>query len=76
MRNMRWTIDILLVVVLLCFLFSMSYFIGGSLEMFPTEEQKEKTKITALLLEIAFALIAVLLVVVRLKITRKLNAEK
>ena len=44
--------------------------------MFPTEEQKEKTKITALLLGIAFALIAVLLVVVRLKITRKLNAEK
>ena len=76
MRNMRWTIDILLVVVLLCFLFSMSYFIGGSLEMHYTGEQQEKAKITALFLGIAFAFIEVLLIVARLKIIRKFNAEK
>ena len=76
MRSMRWAIDILLVVVLLCFLLATSYCMGGSLEMFSTGEQKEKTTITALFLGIVFALIEVVLVVARLKITRKLNAEK
>ena len=76
MRSIRWAIDILLAVVLLCFLFSTSYFIDGSLEMLPTGEQKEKTKITVLFLGIVFALIEVLLIVARLKIIRKLNAEK
>jgi len=76
MRSIRWAIDILLVVVLLCLFFSTSYFIGDSLEMFSTEEQKEKTKITALFLGIVFAFIEILLVVMRLKITRKLNAER
>jgi hypothetical protein len=70
-----WVIDALLVIVLICFFFSVLHFTEGSLEMFPTGEQKEKAKITSLFLGIVFALIEVLLVVTRVKITRKLNKE-
>ena len=76
MRIILWAIDILAVFVLLCCFFAASSFLGGSLEIIPTGEQQEKAKVAVLLLGIAFALIEVLLIVARLKIARKLKAEK
>ena len=71
----RLIIDVFLVIVLICFVFSVFYFINGSLEMIPTPEQQEKAKIAALFLSIIFAATEVALLLLRLKISRKIDRK-
>ncbi len=54
----RWVkvICVILVVLLLIgFLVSLMWFLNGSLEMYPTDEQEEKAKMTSLFFMIFFA---------------------
>jgi len=76
MRRTRLIIDVFLAIVLICFIFSIAYFVNGSLEMVPTEEQQGKTKIVALLISIIFSATEVILVLLRLKLKRKFDKKK
>ena len=76
MRSLRRTTNILLIIVLVCFLFSIQYLINGSMEMFPTEEQQGKARFAALFLCIVFSAVEVVLLMLRLKTKRKIDSEK
>ena len=52
-KIIRFICDILIVIFLLGFVFALFWFLCGSFEMIPTEEQQEKARIGAILLMIA-----------------------
>ena len=75
MRGIRLIIDVFLAIALICFIFSIAYFINGSLEMVPAVEQQEKARIAALLISIVFAGIGIALFLLRLRISRKTDKK-
>ena len=60
-------LDILIIILLLCFIFSLLYFINGSAEMFPTGEQQEKARIGAAFLAFLTAIPLAACVFLRIK---------
>ncbi len=63
----RVVCDILIVALLFGFVLSWLWYINGSLEMMPTEEQEDKAKTGALLLMTAFGLPGIVCIAVRIK---------
>ena len=43
----KWILNVLIIFISIIILISIFYFFNGSLEMYPTEEQKEKVKIVS-----------------------------
>lgn len=62
----RIIVDILIVVFLVLFLFSLLYYRTGSLEMMPTEEDQEKIRGITMLGMILFGSLCALFIVIRL----------
>lgn len=63
----RFILDILIVAFLFGFVLSLLWYIHGSFEMFPTEEQQEKAQIVALLSMIVTGVPGIVCIVVRLR---------
>ncbi len=59
--------NILIVVLIPCFLLAICWYFTGSLEMFPTTEQEEKIKINAIILMIVTGVACVIAVIIRKK---------
>lgn len=64
-------LDILIIVFLLGVILSLFGVINGSLEMMPTEEQQEKTRIGAVLSMILFFIPCITCIVFRIKSGKK-----
>ena len=66
----RIVIDILIVVFIVLFLLSLLYFMIGSLEMNPTEEQQDKIKIVTAFLMLFFGILSIGCIGIRVKLKR------
>ena len=64
----KWIFSILFMLFTAIFLISMFFFFNGSLEMYPTDEQKDKIKIVSSLIGGICLIVDVILI--RLKTTR------
>lgn len=53
-RIIRLSLDCFIIVLTLLFLLSLLWFLSGSLEMVPTEEQQNKARLGAVLLMVLF----------------------
>lgn len=68
---MKIVLDFGIFVVAVVFLMSICYFIHGSFEWFPTEEQMEKARIAAAFLGTLCLTVGALLLACRIKLGRK-----
>ena len=67
----RVVTNILIVILVALFLLSLLYFIHGSLEMCPTEEQQDKAKGAATILMFFFGSLSAACIGIRVKLRRK-----
>lgn len=63
--------DILIAIFLFGFILALFYYIHGSFEMFPTEEQQEKAQIAAMLLMLITGAPCIICVICRTKYINK-----
>lgn len=66
-KLIRYFCNILIAILLLLFILSLLWFINGSLEMTPTAEQQEKTRISAIFSMVIIGISCFICVVARLK---------
>lgn len=67
-KTLRLILNVLIVIFFLGFLLGLLYFLHGSLEMFPTEEQQDKAKLAAVLIMAVMGILSITIAVVRAKI--------
>lgn len=63
----RIVLDVLIAAFLLCFIFSLYWFLNGSFEMVPTEEQQEKALMGAGLMMTCTGIPCITCIFVRVK---------
>lgn len=63
--NIRFILNILIVILLFGFGLSLLWYINGSFEMFPTEEQQGKAHMAALLSMVVTGILCTVCVVIR-----------
>ncbi len=71
-KIVRIILDILIAVLLFYFIFSLYWFINGSFEMVPTEEQQEKARLGAMLLMIGSGVPCIACIVARVNCRKRL----
>lgn len=67
----RIVCDVFIAVFLFGFVLSLLWYMNGSLELMPTEEQDGKAKIAACLLMAVFGISSIVCAAVRIKIQKK-----
>lgn len=68
-------LDILIVLSVCVFLLALCWFLNGSLEMFPTEEQQEKARIGAMLLMAVSGISTVIFTTIGFRIRKCANSS-
>lgn len=63
----RIVLDILIATLLLCFLFSLYWYVNGSFELVPTEEQQEKVQAVSMLSMVMCGVPCITCIAVRVK---------
>ena len=69
----RIVLDCLIIIITLCFIFSIYCFFSKSFELYPTEEQIEKVKIVSAFFGIISLIIDITLIKFREKMFKKEN---
>lgn len=74
-KIIRMICNILLFILLPCFILATCWYFTGSLEMFPTAEQEGKAKLSAILLMMISGIPCVICIITRIKYRRSANKE-
>ena len=69
MNPLKWTLLITIIIIGLLIIVDVSYFLSGSFDLYPTEEQENKVKLVAAVIFLILLIIEAILV----KFYRKAN---
>lgn len=74
-KMIRFICNTLLVILLSCFILAICWYFIGSFEMFPTTEQEEKAKLSAIFLMLISGIPCVVCIIIRIKNKCSVNKE-
>jgi hypothetical protein len=66
----KWTLNILITVILVIIFLDILLYCNGSLELYPTEEQSEKLHVVTISAGLLLTAIELLLIFIRIKTTK------
>lgn len=70
-KIIRFILDILIVIFLFGFFMAVFYYVQGSFEVIPTEEQQEKARIAAILLMLISGVPCAIFITCRIKLGKE-----